>query len=89
MPWLKGKVLTNCDKPTEYDIDKVIGETVIELEEAVNRAFIDLTGSKDGQASLKGEAEDHAELTVTNKNLEIKSWEPFNMAMYVLMTSMA
>ena len=44
---------TNCDKPTEYYIDKVTGKITTELEEAVGRDAIDLTRSQDVQASLK------------------------------------
>ena len=49
-------IIINCDRPTEYYIDRIIEETVIELEEVVGRGVINRTGSKSLLASLKEEA---------------------------------
>ena len=39
-------MIMNCKKPTEDDIDKVIGEIATKFEEAIGKDDIDLTGTK-------------------------------------------
>ena len=76
---IKGEnhIIINSDKPTEYDTDKVISETV-----AVGRDVTVMTGSKYVQASLKKEPEDHPDVIVTTENPDFKSGKSFNMAIY-------